>query len=83
METLKKRKVKFKNAGDSITIGGQRFDASNITPEKVDALIAINAEYGDHFEFVETEHDTSKDDVIDGQEKLEKKPKPARGQPAE
>lgn len=71
----KKRTVIFKNAGDSITIGGQRFDASNITPEKYDALIAINAAYADHFQVVETDPDISRDD---NESLPDKKTKPSR-----
>lgn len=74
----KKRKAIFKRAGDSITIGGQRFDASNITPEKVDALIAINPEYAEHFELLETDHDISKDDNEVEEPKAKKETKPSR-----
>lgn len=55
----KKRKVIFKRPGDSLTIGGQTFNAGNITAEIYDALKAINAGYAEYFEVVETEYDKS------------------------
>lgn len=57
-----KRTATFKTPGDSITIGGQRFHAGNITPEIVDALVALNPDHADHFEVVEAKDDESKAD---------------------
>lgn len=53
------RKVTFKEPGTAITIGGQRFDANNITPARYDALVGINPEYKKLFDVHEVEPDKS------------------------
>ena len=55
------RTVKFKKAGDSLTLGNQRFDDGNITPAIYDALVAMDEKNADHFEVLDPE---SKDDKI-------------------
>lgn len=54
------RTVRFKQPSGSITIGGQRFDNSNITPERYDALVAINEGHKELFEVTDEEEPGAK-----------------------
>lgn len=53
--------IKFKKPGDSITIGGQRFDQSNITPELHKGLVEAYPHLADHFEEIEQKIESVQD----------------------
>lgn len=66
------RLIKFKVPGQSITIGGQRIDQNNITPEIYDGLIQANPQMAEIFEDVNQEIKTAGEP---GADKAPKSPK--------
>lgn len=56
------RTVKFKNPGDSINVGGQHFNAGNMTPERYDALLTIEPKLADHFDVGDSEDEKPADE---------------------
>lgn len=49
------RVIKFKRPDDSLIVGGQTFNQSNITPARYDELLAIAPGFADHFDVIEEE----------------------------
>lgn len=62
--------IKFKKPGESITIGSQRFDQNNITPEVHKALVEMNPALAELFE----EIDQKIESVPEGEQKTTAKP---------
>lgn len=49
------RQIRFKNPGDSLVIGSQKFTSENVTPVVYDALVDIDPDYANHFEVYDDE----------------------------
>ena len=62
--------IKFKKPGDSITIGSQRFDQNNITPEIHKGLVEAFPHLADQFEEIEREFKIFLEEIV-GNENLE------------